>query len=168
LTRIVESIVEIRLRRGRLAGDGGISRIAYRVSRIAYLAEKSGLEEKGRVVNQKKHNELRGFSTGLLARALQGQPKNVPDTFNYPRFFFFALTTGQERSNIFSIRRETLSGCRRLHCHIVNICHPCCLNNRFLRWSLRLLSIAFRTQNALLLLGRLANLQLLWACQKQP
>jgi len=45
--------------------DGGISRIAYRVSRpfdaaqgrIAYLGEKRGLEEKGRVVNQKNHNE---------------------------------------------------------------------------------------------------------------
>jgi len=57
LTRIVESIVEIRLRRGRLAGDGGISRIAYRVSRIAYLGEKRVLREKGRGVNQRNHNE---------------------------------------------------------------------------------------------------------------
>ena len=57
LTRIVESIVEIRLRRGRLAGDGGISRIAYRVCRVAYLAEKRVLEEKGRGVNQRNHNE---------------------------------------------------------------------------------------------------------------
>jgi hypothetical protein len=30
------------------------------------LAEKRILKEKGRVVNQKKHNELRGFSTAPL------------------------------------------------------------------------------------------------------
>jgi len=40
--------MEMRLRRGRLAGDGGVSRIAYRVSRIAYLGEKRVLKEKGR------------------------------------------------------------------------------------------------------------------------
>jgi len=39
-----------------LWGEGGISR-------IAYLAEKRVFEENGRVVNQKRHNELRGFST---------------------------------------------------------------------------------------------------------
>jgi hypothetical protein len=48
------------------------------------LAGKRVLEENGRAVNQKNHNELRGFSTGLLARALQRQSKNVPDTFNSP------------------------------------------------------------------------------------
>jgi hypothetical protein len=36
------------------------------VSRIAYLAKRSVLEEKGRVVNQKNLNELRGFSTAPL------------------------------------------------------------------------------------------------------
>jgi len=51
------------------------------ISRIVYLAEKRVLKEKGRVVNQKNQNELRGFSTGLLSRALERQPKNVPDTF---------------------------------------------------------------------------------------
>jgi len=59
--------MEVRLRRGRLAGDGGISRIAYRVSRVAYLAEKRVLKENGRVVNQKNRNELRGFLTAPLA-----------------------------------------------------------------------------------------------------
>ena len=34
--------------------------------RIAYLAEKRILEKKGRVVNQKNHKELRGFSIGPL------------------------------------------------------------------------------------------------------
>jgi len=34
-----------------------IFRIAYRVSRIAYLAEKRVLEEKGRGINQENHNE---------------------------------------------------------------------------------------------------------------
>ena len=37
--------------------DGGISRIAYRVSRIAYLAEKRVVKENGGVVNQKNQNE---------------------------------------------------------------------------------------------------------------
>jgi hypothetical protein len=50
--------------------DGGISRIAYRVSRIAYLGEKRVLKENGGVVNQEKHNELRGFSRGLLSLVL--------------------------------------------------------------------------------------------------
>jgi len=43
-----------------LWGEGGISR-------IAYLAEKSVLGEKGRVVNQKNLDELRVFSTPPLA-----------------------------------------------------------------------------------------------------
>ena len=72
--------MEIRRRRGCLAGEGAISRIAYRVSRpfdaaqgrIAHLAEKRVLKENGRVVNQKKQNEsirqaqdkLAGFFNG--------------------------------------------------------------------------------------------------------
>jgi hypothetical protein len=38
-----------------------------------------------RLSGSKLRTGLRVFSTGLLARALQRQPKNVPDTFNYPR-----------------------------------------------------------------------------------
>ena len=59
---------------------GELERGAGSVKREAYLGERRVLKEKGRVVNQKDHNKLRVFSTGLLARALQGQAKHVPDT----------------------------------------------------------------------------------------